>query len=83
MDAPTGVRWLVGIAAPVGLAAIWSVIAAPTAKRRLRRVPLALFKVTVFTLGALALYAAGEHALALALEAVALINLALSAVRNQ
>jgi hypothetical protein len=47
------------------------VIAAPTARRRLRRVPLVLFKVAVFTLGALAL------------EAVALINLALSVIWNQ
>lgn len=79
----TEVKWLVGIAAPLGLAVIWSLIAAPTAKRRLAPIPLVAFKVAVFTFGAIALYSTGQRAPALLLEAAALINLALSVIWHQ
>jgi membrane protein YdbS with pleckstrin-like domain len=40
LHVPTGVKWLLATASLIALAAIWSVIAAPTAKRRLPPTPL-------------------------------------------
>jgi hypothetical protein len=72
------VRWLLAIAAPAALALIWSQVAAPNARRRLPPTQLVVFKLLVFTLGAALLYSAGRHVLAIALEAVAVANLALA-----
>ena len=83
LDAATAARWLVAVAAPVGLAVIWSLIAAPTAKRRLSPAPLLAFKLGVFTVGAVLLFSSGQHAPAIALEAIAVANLALAIVWNQ
>ena len=65
-------------ALPGLLALGWSLVAAPTAKRRLPPVKLIVFKLVVFTLGAGLLWSSGRHGLALALEVVALVNLGVS-----
>jgi hypothetical protein len=83
LDATASVRWVVAFAAPLALALTWSQIAAPTAKRRLRRTPLLAFKLVVFTVATVLLYGTGQHALAIVLEAAALINLGLGVVFDQ
>ena len=83
LDATAGIRWVVAFAAPLALALMWSQIAAPTAKRRLSRTPLVVFKFLVFAAAAVLLYGAGEHTLAIVLEGAALINLGLGVVWRQ
>lgn len=77
------VHWLVGLGAPLVMAIVWGQIAAPRAEHRLEPTQLLIFKVVVFTLGAATLYAAGQKRLAIALEAVSLISLALAFVWKQ
>jgi Protein of unknown function (DUF2568) len=83
LDASAGVRWIVAIGAPLALALTWSLIAAPTARRRLARTPLLGFKLLVFTLAAALLYSTGRHALAIPFEAATLLNLGLGVVWGQ
>jgi len=83
LDASAGVRWAAAVAAPLALALAWSQIAAPTAKRRLDQVPLLGFKLVVFGVAAGLLYSTGQHALAIALVAAALLNLGLAVVWHQ
>lgn len=78
LDAGVAVRVVAAIGAPVLLGLTWSLIAAPTAKRRLTSERLVLFKLLVFTLGAGLLWSTGQHGLAIVLEVVALANLGLS-----
>jgi hypothetical protein len=79
LDATTAVQWLAGIGAPVALAVVWGLVAAPRARRRLPPSKLIAFKLVVFTLGAALLYSTGQHGPAIALGALALVNLGLSA----
>lgn len=83
LDASAGVRWAVAVVAPLALALAWSQIAAPTARRRLARAPLLAFKLVVFAVAAGLLYGTGQHALAIALAAAALLNLGLADVWQQ
>jgi hypothetical protein len=83
LSASTAVRWIVAVGAPLSLAVIWSLIASPDANWRLPPTPLVAFKLLVFTLGAALLFASGQRALGIGLEAIALINLALSVAYNQ
>jgi Na+/melibiose symporter-like transporter len=83
LSTSTAGRWLVAIAAPAALAALWSLIAAPTARRRLSTRPLIAFKLLVFTVGAALLFSTGQHALAIALETVAVVNLGLAIAWEQ
>jgi Na+/melibiose symporter-like transporter len=78
LDASTAVQWLAGLGAPLALAAVWGLVAAPKARRRLPPRQLIVFKLVVFALGAALLYSAGEQGLAIALGALALINIGLS-----
>ncbi|MGN6377807.1 MAG: YrdB family protein [Gaiellales bacterium] len=79
LDAGTAVQWLAGIGAPVGLAVVWGLVAAPRARRRLPPSQLIVFKLVVFTLGAALLYSTGRRDLAIAFGTLALVNLGLSA----
>lgn len=79
LDASAGVRWVVALGAPLVLALTWSLIAAPTARRRLAPRPLLGFKLLVFTVAAALLYSTGRHALAILFEAAMLVNLGLGA----
>jgi hypothetical protein len=76
LNGSTVVRWSVLVGAPLALALVWSLIAAPNARRRLSAAPLILFKLTVFTLGTVLLYSRGQPWFAVALEALAVGNLA-------
>jgi uncharacterized protein DUF2568 len=78
LDAALAVRWVAAIGTPGLLALIWSLVAAPTAKRRLPPPQLVGFKLLVFTLGSGLLWSTGQHGLAIAFEVVALANLGLS-----
>lgn len=77
------VHWIVGLAAPLLLAVVWGRIAAPMAGHRLHPTQLLVFKIVVFTLGAVALYAAGQKRWAIALEGISLVNLALAFMWKQ
>jgi len=79
LDASTAVQWLAGIGAPLALAVVWGLVAAPRARRRLPPSQLIVFKLVVFALGAALLYSTGQRDLAIALGALALVNLGLSA----
>jgi hypothetical protein len=83
LDASAGVRWAVALGAPLALALTWSLIAAPTARRRLARRPLLGFKLLVFTIASALLYSTGRHALATLFEAAMLLNLRLGVVWEQ
>lgn len=83
LGASTGVCLAVAASATIGLALLWSLIAAPNAKRRLDTIPLVAFKVVVFTVGAALLFRAGQHGLAAALEVLALANLGLAIAWGQ
>lgn len=79
LDASTAVQWLAGLGAPLALAAAWGLVAAPRARRRLPPQQLMAFKLVVFALGAALLWSTGQHGLAVALAALTLVNLGLSA----
>ena len=83
LDTPSVARWLVAIGAAAALALTWTLVAAPTAKRRLPGTPLIGFKLLVFTIGAVLLYSTGRHLLAILLESLVLANLALAVVWDQ
>jgi hypothetical protein len=71
------------VGAPLALALVWSLIAAPNARRRLSAAPLILFKLTVFTLGTVLLYSRGQPWFAVALEALAVGSLAMAVAWDQ
>ena len=76
-------HWIVGIGAPSLTAVVWGQVAAPMAKNRLKSTQLLVFKVVLFTLGALALYAVGQKRWALGFEGVSLISLVLGFMWKQ
>lgn len=70
--------WAVCIIAPVLAIIIWGLLAAPKASRRLPQPWLAILKLMLFGLAAVALYIAGQKLPALIFIAVAVINLVLA-----
>jgi hypothetical protein len=77
------VRCALGLGAPALVIVIWAVLLAPMAKRRLPMPWLAIAKLVLFGLGALALYIANAPGLALALAVLAVVNIALTAVLGE
>ena len=76
----TLVHWGVGLGAPLVVIVLWWRFAAPKASGRLSRIPLLIFKIIIFTLSAIAFFAAGSHKTAFILEAIALLSAILSFV---
>lgn len=78
LHAATAVKWVFGIGVAAVTVVLWAVLAAPTSPRRLHRIPLLVFKLVIFTLGATALYVIRLHGPAFIFEIVACVNLALA-----
>ncbi len=70
---------LLGVGAPLAAAVVWGLFASPRARIRLPMAGVLAVKVLAFAAGAAALYAVGQHVLAICLAVVALLNTALAA----
>jgi hypothetical protein len=70
----TWTRIALAIGAPLLAAVVWGVFGAPKASRQLHDPALLLLEIIVFGAGALALAAAGQRTLAVALALVTLLN---------
>ena len=77
------VRIALGLGAPALVIVIWAVVLAPRATRRLRMPWLAIAKLVLFGLGALALYIANSPGLAIALAVLAVVNIVLTSVLGE
>jgi uncharacterized protein DUF2568 len=77
------VRLALGLGAPALVIVIWAFVLAPNAKRRLPMPWLAITKLVLFGLGALALYIANAPGAAVALAVLAVVNIALSTVLGE
>lgn len=76
-------RWALALAVPAVAAVIWSIWIAPRAEHRLDQPWLVIAQLTVFGLAALALWATGQPALAVALgSAAALVETLLLVIRQ-
>jgi Protein of unknown function (DUF2568) len=71
------------IVAPLAVAILWGTLAAPRAKRRLPATSRIPFELAVFALAAIALFAAGSHAVTVVLAACVAVNAALLTVFGQ
>ena len=72
-------RVLLGVGAPLAAAVAWGLFASPRARIRLPMAGVLAVKVLAFAAGAAALYAVGQHVLAICFAVVALLNTALAA----
>jgi hypothetical protein len=70
----TAVKIALGIGIPVVTAVLWMIFGAPGAPRQVHRPWHLVLEVLILGGAALALYAAGSHALALALAAAVVVN---------
>lgn len=73
-------RILLGAGTPLLAALIWGLFAAPRARVRFPMAGVLIVKAIVFGGTAVAVYALGQHGLAIAFAAVALVNAAIAAV---
>ncbi|MER6283580.1 YrdB family protein [Streptomyces sviceus] len=78
-----GAPWLLGLAAPAVLVALWALFGSPRAKYKTRGAGRVGFELLWFGAGAVALFAAGAHVWAFALAAVCVLSKALAAVWDQ
>lgn len=72
-----------GIGAPLLVAIVWGIFAAPASRRRLKQPWLALLKIVLFGAGAFALFVVGQTALAVLLILLFAVNLVLAWVWRQ
>jgi len=79
----TVLRWLVALALPLAVAALWGVLLAPKAAHRLPMVPGVLLSLGLFLLAAFALSRAGQPVLAWIMAAAALLHAVLALVWHQ
>jgi hypothetical protein len=70
---------LLAVAAPLAVAVLWGLFAAPRSPRRLGRVPRLVLELGLFALAAVALAAAGAPVLAVVFAGVVVVNAALLA----
>lgn len=70
---------LLGVGTPLAAALVWGLFASPRARVRLPMTGVLAVKVLAFAAGAAALYAVGQHVLAICFAVVALLNTALAA----
>jgi hypothetical protein len=73
----------IAIAAPLAVAGLWGVLAAPASRRRLPTPARIPFELSVFALATAALVAAGAPALAGVFAAIAAVNAILLTVFDQ
>jgi len=74
---------LLGIGLPLLIAILWGTFLAPKATRPLRGLPFYALELTLFALGALALFAAGQPTLGWVYTVVLVVNTILLAVWKQ
>ncbi|WP_042414179.1 YrdB family protein [Streptacidiphilus anmyonensis] len=72
------VHVLLGVGAPLAMAVLWGMFAAPRARHPLPVPALLVFKLVVFGLAAAALYAVGAHAFGIVFAVVAVANTVLA-----
>lgn len=70
----TALAYGLGLGAPLLAIAAWGTYAAPRSARRLKQPWRFVFAVLLFSMGAIALYSAGQHGWALILAATAVVN---------
>jgi hypothetical protein len=70
----TLLHWILGLGIPIVAIIIWSIFNAPMSKRRLPRIPRTILEVVMFSLGALALAAAGQTTWAIIFAVLIVIN---------
>jgi len=70
----TLVQWILGLGVPLVAIVIWSIFNAPQSKRRLPRTPRTILEVVMFSLGALALAAAGQTTWAAVFVVLMVVN---------
>ncbi|MFF7542802.1 YrdB family protein [Streptomyces canus] len=78
-----GASWLLGLAAPAVLVALWALFGSPRAKYKARGAGRVGFEVFWFGAGALALFAAGAHVWAFALAVVCVVSKTLAVAWSQ
>ncbi|OIJ66225.1 YrdB family protein [Streptomyces mangrovisoli] len=83
LDAPTAVRWLLMVAAPAVLVALWARWGAAKAPHKVRGAGRVAFETVWFGAGAAALFAAGATGWAVAFAAVVAVSKALAVVWHQ
>jgi hypothetical protein len=71
---------LLGVGTPLLAAVIWGLFAAPRARIRLPMAAILAVKAIVFGGAAVAVYAIGQHGLAIAFAVIALVNTTLAAI---
>jgi hypothetical protein len=76
IDSGVAVQIVLGVGLPLLVIAFWSVWLAPRASRRLSRSTRTAVKATLFLLGSVALFGAGQHALAVVFELVSFVSIA-------
>jgi hypothetical protein len=80
---PTAVNVVLGVGAPLAMAVVWGTWAAPKASRRLAGRARIGLELSVFTLAALALVAAGAPVIAAIFAALVVLNAVLLNVFDQ
>jgi hypothetical protein len=70
----TGMRWLLGLGAPLLAAVVWALWMAPKANHRLQGTAFLLVELVLFGLAGWALYSTGQKNLTLWLGVVYVIN---------
>ncbi|MEU0424420.1 YrdB family protein [Streptomyces canus] len=78
-----GASWLLGLAAPAVLVALWALFGSPRAKYKARGAGRVGFEVFWFGAGALALFAAGAHVWAFAFAVVCVVSKTLAVAWSQ
>ncbi|MFI8069024.1 YrdB family protein [Streptomyces sp. NPDC086033] len=78
-----GASWLLGLAAPAVLVAVWALFGSPRAKYKARGAGRVGFEVLWFGAGALALFAAGAQVWAFALAVVCVVSKTLAVAWSQ
>lgn len=68
------IRWTLSIGLPLVAIALWSLLFAPRAQKRLPLVPGALCSLGLFLLAAVALFVTAQTTLAIGMASVAIVN---------
>ncbi len=79
----SSLHWLLGLGAPLLIAAIWSVLGAPKSPRRLPQMPLAVFRIVLCTATAIGLIVVHQKAAGIVFETVSVANTILAFIWKQ
>jgi hypothetical protein len=67
-------QWVLGLGAPVAVAAVWGLFVSPKAKFDLPRAAAFAVELLVWAVAALALFAAGQRVLAIVFVTIAVVS---------